>query len=247
VPDPRTYLLIGGGLSHRLAQRLIERGDRALTISPIRPNRARSEPNVVAHLLTASDWATAVRTGFDRLGEVDVLINCRATSLNHGALTTRPDDDWANAVRVDVVPLLRACLTAIELMHPRDGVVVNLSDERAWPDDVSSAPSLAAFAALEATTHALALHAHPRHVRLFGIAPSPPARTRPPARPAEPAQPVRLPVVAFAASDAVTDSILAVIADPSAHDATYRLDSGQLPTSSRDPGFAKPPTTDVLA
>jgi NAD(P)-dependent dehydrogenase (short-subunit alcohol dehydrogenase family) len=247
VSDRRTYLLIGGGLSHRLAQRLIERGDRALTISPIHPNRAPSEPNLVAHLLTASDWATAVRTGFDCLGEVDVLINCRATSLNRGELTTRPDDDWVNAVRLDVVPLLRACLTGIELMHPRDGVVVNLTDERAWPDDVYSAPSLAAFAALEATTHAMALHAHPRRVRLFGIAPSLPTRTRPHPTPLGRAQPVRFPLVAFAASDAVTDSILQVISDPSAHDATYRLDSGQLPPSSADPGVAKPMTADVLA
>jgi NAD(P)-dependent dehydrogenase (short-subunit alcohol dehydrogenase family) len=247
VPDPRRYLLIGGGLSHRLAQRIIEHGDCALTISAVRPNRAPLPANLTAHLRTASDWAAAVQAGFDRLGGVNVLINCRGTSSSRGVLTARADDDWTNALRQDVLPLLRACLTGIELMHPGDGVVVNLTDERAWPDDPSSAPALASFAALEATTHTLALHAHTRRMRLFGIAPSLNTRTRPHPVPEGATRPVRFPLVGFAASNAVSDSILEVIADPSMHDATYRLATGQLPALYRDATFAKPATVDVLA
>jgi NAD(P)-dependent dehydrogenase (short-subunit alcohol dehydrogenase family) len=250
MTDPRRYLLIGDGLSHRLAQRIIEHGDCALTISVVRPNREPLPANLTAHLRTASDWSAAVQAGFDRLGGVDVLINCRGTSSGRSAFTTRADDDWTNALRQDVLPLLRACLTGIELMHPGNGVVVNLTDERAWPDDPFSAPALASFAALEATTHTLALHAHTRRMRLFGIAPSLNTRTRPrraPTAPARPVRPVRFPLVGFAASNAVTDSILDVIADPAMHDATYRLASGQYPPLYRDAAFAKPATVDVLA
>jgi NAD(P)-dependent dehydrogenase (short-subunit alcohol dehydrogenase family) len=113
-------------------------------------------------------------------------------------------------------------------MGQKGGVIVNMTGTRAWPDDVLSAPSLAAFAALEATTHTLALQAGTHQIRLFGVAPEVHLRTRVRKAGQLADRSTRYPLIAFAGSVAVVDSILGLIEDPQAHDATYRLDSGQL-------------------
>jgi NAD(P)-dependent dehydrogenase (short-subunit alcohol dehydrogenase family) len=236
MPEAHRVLLVGGRLGSRLAQRAASRGDQVLTVSPIRPTGDTAVPHLNAELRTPAQWVAAVHAGFEQLGGLDVLVNCRGTNFAHARLGKRADDDWHSALRNDVLPLLRSCLAGIELMSGAGGVVVNLTEDRAWPDDLTSAPALASFAALEATTHAVALEAATRRVRAFGVAPQLHARgrlyARGPAGPVlagEPARPLRFPQVGFVASDAVTGSILDLIANRSAHDATYRLDSGQLP------------------
>jgi NAD(P)-dependent dehydrogenase (short-subunit alcohol dehydrogenase family) len=116
-------------------------------------------------------------------------------------------------------------------MTPTGGVIVNLTAARPWPDDVRSATSLGAQAALETTTHALALDAARRGIRVLGIAPQVHRHTHVDAAVSQ--NPLaRFPLIAFVESPLVVDSILGVIGDPTARDATYRLDSGEpLPGS----------------
>ncbi|MDQ1525687.1 MAG: hypothetical protein QOG18_300 [Microbacteriaceae bacterium] len=242
--ESRRFLLIGGGINPHIARRLSERGAHALTISAVPPTRLGVD-HLTAKLATPQDWEAAVEAGRDRLGGLDVLVNCRGAVPKRGELASRPANDWSKAIQDEVAPLLRGSLKAMVLMDHRDGVIVNLVGVRPWPDDVLSAPSLAAFAALEATIHALALEAETHQVRLFGLAPEAgpgvrrrwptvrrPAIVRPGSRRSETTQvddpSRRYPLLAFTGSLEVVDSILDLIDDPAAHDATYRLDSGLL-------------------
>lgn len=225
--ESRRFLLLGGGISHRLAHRVCELGGRALTISPFQRTRGTGE-HLIAGLQSPGLWAMAVEEGSRRLGGIDVLVNCSGASPIRRQLTERDDADWLSALRRDVLTFRRSCLRGIDLVSPVGGVIVNLTEALPWPDDVLSAPSLAAFAALEATNHTLALAAAARRLRLFGIAPQTRRPTRRPKR-ATAGGSVRFPLVAFVESAEVIESIVNLLEDRTAHDATYRLDSGQLP------------------
>lgn len=228
--DSRRFLLLGGGISHRLAHRVSELGGHALTISRTQPTSLKGE-HLTAGLQTPESWATAVEEGSQRLGGIDVLVNCGGTSPVRRRLTDHDDADWLSALRTDVLTFRRSCMRGIDLMSPTGGVIVNLTEARPWPDDVLSAPSLAAFAALEATNHTLALAAAAHRLRLFGIAPQTRSAThRRPDRLAGNGS-ARFPLVAFVESVEVIESIMDLLEDPTAHDATYGLDSGQIPVS----------------
>ena len=226
--DSRRFLLVGGGIGHRLACRVSELGGRVLSVSRVRPPTLTVE-HLVADLQTPQSWATAVEEGCRRLGGVDVLVNCGGTNVVRRRLTEREDADWFDAMRNDVLTVLRSCLRGIDLMSPAGGVIVNLTEVRPWQDDVLSAPALAAVAALEATNHTLALAAAARGLRLFGITPQTRRETQRRAELAPDAGSARFPLVAFVESADVIESIVNLLEDPSAHDATYGLDSGQVP------------------
>jgi NAD(P)-dependent dehydrogenase (short-subunit alcohol dehydrogenase family) len=226
--DSRRFLMLGGGISNRLACRVSELGGHALTVSRVQPTRLPVE-HLVADLQSPQSWATAVEEGSRRLSGIDVLVNCGGPHADRRRLTERDDADWFSAVRSEVLTFVRSCLRGIDLMSHEGGVIVNLTAVRPWPDDMMSAPSLAAFAALEATNHTLALTAAAHGLRLFGIAPQTRWAThRRPEHAPDVGSP-RCPLVAFVESVDVIESIVNLLEDPSAHDATYRLDSGQLP------------------
>jgi NAD(P)-dependent dehydrogenase (short-subunit alcohol dehydrogenase family) len=237
--DSRRFLLLGGGIGNRLARRVLELGGHALTVSRAQPTRLSVE-HLVADLQTPQSWATAVEEGSQRLGGIDVLVNCGGPNLVRRRLTERDDADWFSAVRSDVLTFLRSCLRGIDLMSPAGGVIVNLTEVRPWPDDVLSAPSLAAFGALEATNHTLALVAAAHGLRLFGIAPQTRWATHRRPERAPGVGSARFPLVAFVESVDVIESIVNLLEDPSAHDATYRLDSGQVPVPEPEIAFRLP-------
>jgi NAD(P)-dependent dehydrogenase (short-subunit alcohol dehydrogenase family) len=226
--DSRRFLMLGGGISNALACRVSELGGHALTVSRVPPTKLPVE-HLVADLQSPQSWTTAVEEGFRRLGGIDVLVNCGGAHAVRRRLTERDDADWFSAVRADVLTFVRSCLRGIDLMSHAGGVIVNLTAVRPWPDDVLSAPSLAAFAALEATNHTLALAAAAQGLRLFGVAPQ--ARWATHRRPerAPDVGSARSPLIAFVESVDVIESIVHLLEDPSAHDAIYRLDSGQVP------------------
>jgi NAD(P)-dependent dehydrogenase (short-subunit alcohol dehydrogenase family) len=224
--DERRFLLLGGGISHRIAHRVSELGGHALTISRTQPTRLTGE-HLTAGLQTPGSWAEAVEEGSRRLGGIDVLVNCGGSIPVRRRLTERDDADWCSALRT-VVLTFRRCMRGIDLMSPAGGVIVNLTEARPWPDDVLSAPSLAAFAALEATNHTLALAAAARGLRLFGIAPQAREATHRRGEHAPGVGSARFPLIGFVKSVDVIESIVNLLHDPSAHDATYHLDSGQV-------------------
>jgi NAD(P)-dependent dehydrogenase (short-subunit alcohol dehydrogenase family) len=225
VNDPRRVLLVGGGINHLIAQRVAERGERALIVTRLPPPSCGVD-HLAADLGIPQAWSAAVDAGRERLGGLDVVVNCISAVPSRRALGDRCDEDWFTAIREQVLTTLRGCLRAIDLMTRTGGVIVNLTAARPWPDDVRSATSLAALAALETTTHALALEAG-RGIRVLGIAPQVNGHVH--AKAAVSLNPLaRFPLIAFAESVAVVDSILGVIDDPTSHDATYRLDSGEL-------------------
>jgi NAD(P)-dependent dehydrogenase (short-subunit alcohol dehydrogenase family) len=213
----RRFLFVGDGINDLLAQRVTERGEQVLAISRARPSRVCGD-HLTAELQTPGGWVAAVEAGSKRLGGFEVLVTCPSMNMRRVPLDSRPDDDWCAAVQEAVVCVLRGCLRALELVRQPGGVIVNLTNARPWSDDVLAAPALAAFGAVEANTHALALEAEAHRVRLFGVAPEVHTVARAPRDPAG-----EFPVVAFAESAGVADAILAYVEDTSAHDATYLL------------------------
>jgi NAD(P)-dependent dehydrogenase (short-subunit alcohol dehydrogenase family) len=208
--QPRGFLFVGGGVNNRLAQCAFDRGVAALTVSRVRPNGVR-----VAHLLagldTPAEWVAAIDAGYRQLGRLDVLVTCTGMAATRVDLAARDDEDWCVALRDDALTTLRSALHAMNVIRRPGGVIVNLTGVRATPDDASCAPALAAFAAVETTTHLLALDVRPSHSRM------------PPDEPTQSTHSTRYPLFALDESIETVNRILALIDDDSAHDATYRL------------------------
>jgi NAD(P)-dependent dehydrogenase (short-subunit alcohol dehydrogenase family) len=249
---PRRTLVIGGGIGEAIAQASPPPVVLASRVKPRRDGDLTHFP--LDDLADPKATQKAIDAAVTQLGGVDVLAVCAGTRLRRGHLLEHSDQEWIDSYRENVVPVVRACRGAAPVLaaSPHAVLVIVITAHDPFPNP-QVAPYSAAEAALDALTRTLAVDLAPQGIRVFAVAPTTSAteraahrirRTVTTSTPRSTAARLsivggesarltiqqastRIPVVYFRHSATTAQRILELVDDPTAHAATYLIDTEQ--------------------
>ncbi len=132
----------------------------------------RKAATVTAELTDEAQTSALIGRAVDALGPVTLLINNASVFEDDRAETFSPDT-WRMHMEVNLhAPLLLAQAFAAELPKDRQGLIINLLDQRVWKPNPQFFTYSLSKAALWSATRTLAQSLAPR-IRVNGIGPGP--------------------------------------------------------------------------
>lgn len=133
----------------------------------------RASVVVTADLTTPDGPAELVQTALERVGDIDILVNCAGGGSPDDLRDFFGYDDeiWRKTFALNLYAAVRTCRAAIPSLIRRGGVIVNISSVGAHLPQTGPAPYGAAKAALTAYSKALAEEVARDGVRVVTITP----------------------------------------------------------------------------
>lgn len=172
----KRVVVTGGtrGIGEAIVRRFRRAGATVLTTARRAPDTAHVEGLVEADLSTADGAQSVVTAVLERLGGVDILVhNVGGSSAPGGGVLALSDDDWKNALDLNLMPAVRLDRGLLPGMIARgSGVVIHISStQRALPLHESTLAYAAAKAALTNYSKGLSKELGPRGIRVLSVAP----------------------------------------------------------------------------
>ncbi len=116
----------------------------------------------------------AVAEGFrhlkDSCGRLDILVNNAGIRLDGLAMTMK-DEQWREALAVNLDGVFYCCRNAIALMRKAGGAIVNVASVAAFAGSAGQANYSAAKGGVVSLTRSLALEYGPRNIRINCVVP----------------------------------------------------------------------------
>ncbi|MBY0279405.1 SDR family oxidoreductase [Candidatus Binatia bacterium] len=172
----KRVVVTGGtrGIGEAIVRRFRRGGATVLTTARRAPDTVHVEGLVEADLSTEDGARSVVADVLERLGGVDVLVhNVGGSSAPGGGVLALSDDDWKNALDLNLMPAVRLDRGLLPGMIARgSGVVIHVSStQRALPLHESTLAYAAAKAALTNYSKGLSKELGPRGIRVVSVAP----------------------------------------------------------------------------
>jgi NAD(P)-dependent dehydrogenase (short-subunit alcohol dehydrogenase family) len=172
----KRILVTGGtkGIGEAVANRLRRGGGQVLATARNSPSGGNSEQFIQADVSTRAGADHVVKTTFERLGGLDILINNLggSSSPGGGALVLN-DEIWQHEFELNffsAVRLDRGFLPA--MLKQGSGVIIHVSSiQRTLPLHEATLPYAAAKAALTNYSKGLSKEVSPRGIRVNSVAP----------------------------------------------------------------------------
>src|SRR5215472_3516907 len=172
----KRVLVTGGtrGIGEAIVNRLVRGGGRLLTTARTIPTGGNPEQFIQADISTRAGADHVIKTTFDRLGGLDILINSvGGSSAPGGGVLALTDDIWQQEFELNLfsaVRLDRGFLPA--MLKQRSGVIIHVSSiQRTLPLFEATLGYAAAKAALTNYSKGLSKEVSPRGIRVNSVAP----------------------------------------------------------------------------
>src|SRR3989449_3771195 len=172
----KRILVTGGtrGIGEAIVNRLVRGGGTVLATARTIPVGGNPEQFIQADVSTRAGADHVIKTTFDRLGGLDILINSvGGSSAPGGGVLALTDDIWQQEVELNLfsaVRLDRGFLPA--LLKQRSGVIVHVSSiQRTLPLFEATLGYAAAKAALTNYSKGLSKEIGPHGIRVNSVAP----------------------------------------------------------------------------
>jgi NAD(P)-dependent dehydrogenase (short-subunit alcohol dehydrogenase family) len=172
----KRILVTGGtrGIGEAIVNRLVRGGGMVLATARTIPAGGNSEQFIQADVSTRAGADHIIKTTFDRLGGLDILINSvGGSSAPGGGVLALTDDIWQQEFELNLfsaVRLDRGFLPA--MLKQRSGVIVHVSSiQRTLPLFEATLGYAAAKAALTNYSKGLSKEVAPQGIRVNSVAP----------------------------------------------------------------------------
>jgi NAD(P)-dependent dehydrogenase (short-subunit alcohol dehydrogenase family) len=172
----KRILVTGGtkGIGEAIVNRLLAGGGSVLATARTVPKSVNAEQFIQADVTTRAGADHIIKTTFDRLGGLDILINSvGGSSAPSGGVLALTDDIWQQEFELNLfsaVRLDRGFLPA--LLKQRSGVIIHVSSIlRTLPLFDASMAYAAAKAALSNYSKGLSKEVAPHGIRVNSVAP----------------------------------------------------------------------------
>ena len=172
----KRILVTGGtrGIGEAIVNRLVRGGGTVLTTARSIPQGGNAEQFIQADVSTRAGADHVIKTTFERLGGLDILINSvGGSSAPGGGVLALTDDIWQQEFELNLfsaVRLDRGFLPA--MLKQRSGVIIHISSiQRTLPLFEATLGYAAAKAALTNYSKGLSKEVSPRGIRVNSVAP----------------------------------------------------------------------------
>jgi NAD(P)-dependent dehydrogenase (short-subunit alcohol dehydrogenase family) len=172
----KRILVTGGtkGIGEAIVNRLLAGGGSVLVTARTIPKGSKAEQFIQADVSTRAGADNVIKTTFDRLGGLDVLINSvGGSSAPSGGVLALTDDIWQQEFELNLfsaVRLDRGFLPA--MLKQRSGVIIHVSSiQRTLPLFEATLGYAAAKAALTNYSKGLSKEVAPHGIRVNSVAP----------------------------------------------------------------------------
>jgi NAD(P)-dependent dehydrogenase (short-subunit alcohol dehydrogenase family) len=172
----KRILVTGGtkGIGEAIVNRLLAGGGSVLVTARTIPKGSKAEQFIQADVSTRAGADNVIKTTFDRLGGLDVLINnVGGSSAPSGGVLALTDDIWQQEFELNLfsaVRLDRGFLPA--MLKQRSGVIIHVSSiQRMLPLFEATLGYAAAKAALTNYSKGLSKEVAPHGIRVNSVAP----------------------------------------------------------------------------
>jgi NAD(P)-dependent dehydrogenase (short-subunit alcohol dehydrogenase family) len=170
----RVAFVTGGtrGIGEAIVRRLAGAGARVATMARTADEKAGGDPLVLAgDVAVEADVTRAVERVVERLGTIDILVNCAGVVRRKPALETTAED-WEFILGVNVTGLFLACRGVAPVMRKAGrGRIVNISSAGAELALMNRAAYCASKAAVMQLTRCLALEWGPYGITVNAVGP----------------------------------------------------------------------------
>lgn len=173
----KTALVTGGtkGIGKAIANRLARAGATVVVTARNRPNEQDDTyPFIAADLSRAENVSKLKATISEQFGQIDILINnLGANTFPGGGFSTLTDDDWDQALQVNLLSSVRLDRALLpKMLEQKSGVIIHISSTSGqFPIWESTMAYSAAKAALNAYSKALASEVAGNGVRVVTVSP----------------------------------------------------------------------------
>ena len=176
----RKVMLTGGtgGLGKAIAKRLVDRGaivtisgTKKTVLDEISSELSQNAFFLVNDLSESGAVETLLSFAYDKMGEVDILIN-NAGITRDGLMVRMGDDDWLDVIAINLTAgfkLARGCLKS--MMKNRWGRIINISSVVGFTGNPGQANYAASKAGIIGMTKSLAAEVASRNITVNCIAP----------------------------------------------------------------------------
>ena len=176
----RKVMLTGGtgGLGKAIAKRLVDSGaivtisgTKKTVLDEISSELSQNAFFLVNDLSESGAVETLLSFAYDKMGEVDILIN-NAGITRDGLMVRMGDDDWLDVIAINLTAgfkLARGCLKS--MMKNRWGRIINISSVVGFTGNPGQANYAASKAGIIGMTKSLAAEVASRNITVNCIAP----------------------------------------------------------------------------
>ena len=176
----RKVILTGGtgGIGRAIAKRLVDRGaivtisgTKKTVLDEISSELSQNAFFLVNDLSESGAVETLLSFAYDKMGEVDILIN-NAGITRDGLMVRMGDDDWLDVIAINLTAgfkLARGCLKS--MMKNRWGRIINISSVVGFTGNPGQANYAASKAGIIGMTKSLAAEVASRNITVNCVAP----------------------------------------------------------------------------
>ena len=176
----RKVILTGGtgGIGRAIAKRLVDSGaivtisgTKKTVLDEISSELSQNAFFLVNDLSESGAVETLLSFAYDKMGEVDILIN-NAGITRDGLMVRMGDDDWLDVIAINLTAgfkLARGCLKS--MMKNRWGRIINISSVVGFTGNPGQANYAASKAGITGMTKSLAAEVASRNITVNCIAP----------------------------------------------------------------------------